>query len=389
MKISLLHKTLKRFYYLFIPSFLRGFLKPLYFSIIDYRPLNRSIQQQINLIFDDDEPVLIYLPVLEWGGFFQRPHHLLSAFARKGLKCVFCTPSLNYKEKGFRKIQDNLYLCDNPRYFSKIKNPIICISSVYCYKYLKFFKHFFLFYDVLDDLSVFGDNISYMKKVHNRLIQEADLLVTVSPQLYNELKPYRRDTLLVTNGVAFHDFSPPYYLPHDISSLASQQKPIIGFYGLLGKWLDYDLINYLVKNASDLNFVIIGDGPFQSKLHQSPNLLYLGWKAYSELKNYLYYFTVCFIPFKNDIIAEAASPLKLFEFLAMGKPVVIPNISSWKTYFGTIPSSSYEHFLQNIYNVISLSKNKNFIKQCKAVAREQSWEKKANIILEKIQQHLR
>ena len=164
------------------------------------------------------------------------------------------------------------------------------------------------------------------------------------------------------------------------------KKPIVGFYGSFGKWLDYDLINYLTDVCRDLNFVFLGDGSFLSKIKQSENVFNLGYKDYFELKNYLSCFDICFIPFKNDSLANAASPVKLFEFFSLGKPVVTLDIPSWKQYVGILPSKTYQEFAQNLYKALILAKNKRFIALCKNIAQNNTWSKKIDVLVEKFQE---
>lgn len=382
---------MKKFFYHFIlkkiiPHKLRILLKPLYYFFLEFLPLDKYTQTLVTSTLVNKKPIIIYLPVLEWKWFFQRPQHLLKEFSKYGVTCVFCTPSLNYNESGFRKIQENLYLCDNVRYLKDINNTVVYLTSVNCFKYLKLFKEKFIFYDYVDDLAVFGEARD-LKKRHQSLIKQADIITAVSPVLYDEIKLDRPDALLVSNGVSLNDFRPPFVIPFDLKNILLEKKPIVGFYGLFEKWLDYDLINYLTEVCRDLNFVFLGKGPYISKIKLRKNVFLLGYKEYSELKNYLNCFNICFIPFKNTYLANAASPVKLFEFFALGKPVVTFNIPSWRQYFGVISSRSYEEFSKNLYKSLKLSKDPLFVQRCKKIARENTWDRKARVILEAIKKY--
>ncbi len=101
--------------------------------------------------------------------------------------------------------------------------------------------------------------------------------------------------------------------------------PIIGYYGAISDWFDCELIEYLAVSRKDWSFVLIGGtfGADVSKLKRLSNVHMLGEKPYGELPAYLYWFDVCLIPFKLTPLIEATHPVKFYEYLSSGKPVVV------------------------------------------------------------------
>src|SRR5690606_36107128 len=115
-----------------------------------------------------------------------------------------------------------------------------------------------------------------------------------------------------------------YVMPSDLMALAG--KPIIGYVGALLEFrLDIGLQVFLAKSRPEWNFVFVGgeDAAFQnSKLHTLANVYFLGQKDPSLTPAYVSYFDVCINPQLVNDITNDNYPLKIDEYLAMGKPVV-------------------------------------------------------------------
>src|SRR5690606_2136928 len=102
--------------------------------------------------------------------------------------------------------------------------------------------------------------------------------------------------------------------------------PIVGYFGALAPWLWYPTINQLVKARPDLSFVLIGPdylGGSASLDESADNVYAIGPVDYSILPYYAQHFDVALIPFKPGEIARTTSPLKLFEYFALGVPTVV------------------------------------------------------------------
>ena len=105
--------------------------------------------------------------------------------------------------------------------------------------------------------------------------------------------------------------------------LASLPRPIFGFVGVVGEWVDLDLLAALARGRPDASIVIIGPvlvphGPCADL----PNVHWLGARDHGSLPGYLRLFDVGLIPFKHVPLTHNANPIKLYEYLAAGVPVV-------------------------------------------------------------------
>jgi glycosyltransferase involved in cell wall biosynthesis len=115
------------------------------------------------------------------------------------------------------------------------------------------------------------------------------------------------------------------------------------------------------------------------------NIYWLGVKQYDELPSYLHYFDVATIPFLVNDITHATSPLKLFEYMAGGKPIVITPMRESMQYDGVLVADGPDKFAEQLDKAILLSKDPQYVNKIKRLALQNTWESRAEEILIKIE----
>jgi len=183
-----------------------------------------------------------------------------------------------------------------------------------------------LIYDCADEISEFRQARMRKEAVlaqERELMKKADAVVMTSKSLYDSKSEYSRKTVLIRNAaeiVHFRASGSSGKIPKDIAHL---KKPIVGFYGYLADWLDWPLIEYVVREGSEFDWVFIGPTTRElSTLKKLPNFYYLGKKPYEILPDYLGRFACAHIPFDRTPLTVNVNPVKLYEYLASGVPVV-------------------------------------------------------------------
>jgi glycosyltransferase involved in cell wall biosynthesis len=183
--------------------------------------------------------------------------------------------------------------------------------------------------------------------VHEReLTDKADLILAASEKVQQKFPSCK--TTLLQHGVDFDQFSQPVPRAVDLP----KGKPIAGFYGSLSEWLDYPLLNQLIAQMPDWNFVFIGKNELsQARLDPQPNLHLLGPKPHHLLPSYSQHWQVSLLPFLDNAQIRACSPLKLLEYIAAGSPVVHTHFEAAKPYQHQINLASdapqFEQALRN------------------------------------------
>jgi glycosyltransferase involved in cell wall biosynthesis len=111
-----------------------------------------------------------------------------------------------------------------------------------------------------------------------------------------------------------------------------------------------------------------------SNLLALPNIHWLGPREYSELPDYLRYFTVATIPFLINNITLATSPIKLFEYMAAGKPIVTSDLPECRKYPGIFIAHNPKEYVDHLDKALLLTQDADYIQQLYQTARENTWE---------------
>lgn len=176
-------------------------------------------------------------------------------------------------------------------------------------------------YDCMDEWNNFPLIERAILDAEQMLVQECDLLVVTSQRLYDTWGKANRPMVLARNATDYEFYS-QRYRPNQV--LTEIDHPVVGYYGAIAEWFDVELMTYIARNRPDYTFVLLG-GVFDvdvSELKSLPNVRMLGQQPYELMPNYLYHFDACLIPFKINPITEATDPVKVYEYLCGGKPVV-------------------------------------------------------------------
>jgi len=170
------------------------------------------------------------------------------------------------------------------------------------------------------------------EKVEQReteLIRRADLVVCSHPKLVQKCIAMRDDVCYLEHAVDERFLRPTESVcsnqcPSDMTNIP---HPRIGFVGSIDATVDFELLTKVAGDNTDLNFVLIGptDDAHRGQLEALttlPNVHWLATKPWADLPGYLWNLDVAIIPFAMTDFTAAGSPLKQFEYLAAGLPIV-------------------------------------------------------------------
>ncbi len=192
-----------------------------------------------------------------------------------------------------------------------------------------------LVYQRTDRFEDFPGIDAHRVSLYDRMLRErADLTFYCNRSLYEEERETCRAALYVEHGVDYERFAQPssdVALPADIADLP---RPIAGFFGAIDTHkFDLDLAVRVAGELPGFSFVFIGEASIDcSALSALPNVSMVGRIPYERIPDYGRVFDVCLMPFKSNAWIEAFSPIKLKEYLALGKPIVttgFPELSEY------------------------------------------------------------
>ena len=197
------------------------------------------------------------------------------------------------------------------------QKPILWLSLPSALPLLGKINECFSIYYCGDDFSALeGVDHDVVESLEQELVQQVDLIIVASENLSKKFP--KEKTLFIPHGVADYFFEPAQQRPKDLP-----QGPVAGFYGSISGWIDQQLLIRAARKLPHWNFVIIGPQRcFVEHLKREPNIYLLGEKPHEELPNYVHHWQVSILPFKDNAQIRACNPLKLREYMAVGKPIV-------------------------------------------------------------------
>ncbi|MBB3699252.1 glycosyltransferase [Flammeovirga yaeyamensis] len=188
-------------------------------------------------------------------------------------------------------------------------------------------------------------------KAENDVSKKADRIITTSDQLKLNLMKLNPSTEVVHNGADFSQFQLDHYtVPKEYLKINGKK---VVYVGNLGLRINYPLLKKIAQKDRNLQFIFIGpinEREFAGKeLREEPNVHFLGPKLATEVPHYLYYADICMIPFVINELTRCIYPLKINEYLSLGKPVLTTNFTDLSTFKGmTISFENEDDFYEGI-----------------------------------------
>ena len=323
------------------------------------------------------------------------------------------------KVKDIEKVEDNLYLVNFNN--TIIRNIIFSkLEDVKSKKYIEFYSTDFrlslnevkkyiddgfkIIYEYIDDLNpkiVGTEEIpKNMKDKYEYMLKDKEniFVVVTADALKKDVEQNRGNEKLIvsSNGVDYNHFKQideNFVFEKEFRDIIESNKPIIGYYGAIASWFDYDLIKYIAKSKKNCNIVLIGikydESIDKAGLNEYENIYHIGAKDYSILQNYANQFAVCTIPFKINDITKATSPVKLFEYMALEKPIITTAMDECKKYKSVMVANTKEEFVSLIDKALRINKDSKaeYYNELKKEAMQNTWNKKAEDIIKVLQQY--
>jgi O-antigen biosynthesis protein len=217
----------------------------------------------------------------------------------------------------------------------------------------------------------------YDRGAEDAAIARAAVLVASSELLRRELgERSGREVVLLPNAVDLHLFDPAIVRerPQDLVP----GRPTVLYVGALwGEWVDVDLIDALAHALPAAEIHLLGPTG-RRKLPALPNLHVLGPRPQTDVPAYIAAADVGIVPFATDRLAQAVSPLKAFEYLAMGVPVVATALAEVKNLPGVTVTATASEFIAAVATAIRSGES---AQRLRASVHGDSWEARVDRLL--------
>ena len=307
--------------------------------------------------------VLVF-PIIDWEFRFQRPQQLASQFGRKGHRVLYLSATRFLPEGG--PAWQTVRLAENVTevrirstraldiYGGKLEGRDLdvleeafsvlardlAIADAVCKVDIPFWTPLALrlrerfgwrvVYDCMDEWNNFPGFKEPVLAAEATLVREADVTLVSADRLLAKWSNAARP-LMVRNAVDLDHYTRLYGPNRLLGEIA---HPVIGYYGALASWVDVPLLTKIAKAFPDGTIVLAG-GHFDVDLGpiaRLPNVRLLGQRPYEEMPLLLWHFDACIIPFLVNDITEATNPVKFYEYISQGKPVVVPDLTELRPF---------------------------------------------------------
>ena len=176
---------------------------------------------------------------------------------------------------------------------------------------------------ITDNIPEFGHSPKSLARILKSRLNDFDKIIVTSNSLVPLLRDLgcRKPIFCVPNGVDFEHFASNN--PREPSDLKDIPSPRVIYVGAIEAWFDTDLLSEVAAKMREVSFVIIGRPMIDtSRLSALGNVFSLGTRKYESIPRYFAHCHAGIIPFKRNSLVNCVSPLKLFEYMAGGLPVV-------------------------------------------------------------------
>ena len=368
----------------------------------------------IEVLFKNEnyDRIIIWRSSFGWNvPLFQRPQHISNNLSKQKCLVFYEVTTMTDQVNTIEKVQDNLYLV-NLKNKSFAKLLLNKINNVNKPKYLQFYstnwniniktvkdyikKGYKIIYEYIDDLSpvLAGTKdlpVNVKTKYEYAMEDKENVIVVVTADLLKEdVISKRGETNLVfsSNGVDyefFQNFDEYFKFEKEFTNIICNGKPTIGYYGALASWFDYELIEK-INNTDKYNIVLFGikydDSYDKSNIKNCKNVYFLGSRDYKVLKNYANKIDILTIPFLINDITKATSPVKIFEYMALKKPIVTTDMNECRKYKSVLIGKDHEHFIEQLEIALSKRNDQKYLNLLDKEARENDWSEKARVIVD-------
>lgn len=256
----------------------------------------------------------------------------------------------------------------------KIGNPVLWIQDPRIVDIAQGIPARYRIFDALDNLLLHPQ----MKKLYGLIksgyewAEDNADLICIATESQRSMFLHEKKIFLLPNGVdeVFLGDS------HKAKDIAVFPKPIVGYVGVMQERIDIGLLEYVISELSEFTFVFIGPnlnpGYFRP-LCKFRNVHFLGIRALEDIPSYLNSFDVCIIPHKIDDFTNSMDPLKIYEYLSSGRPIVSTCVAGTEKFAEYIYlADNFKEFVAGIRKAVD-EKDCTLSQKRKEVAAKNSW----------------
>jgi GT2 family glycosyltransferase/glycosyltransferase involved in cell wall biosynthesis len=352
--------------------------------------------------------------VIDWDFRFQRPQHLAKALAQRGHRTFYISNNfvdstqpgcrIDPLDDSGRLFQVNLNLEGAPAIYFGLPSEgqvdalraslatllaatattasLSIVQHPYWMPLVRSVPNARVVYDCMDHHAGFENNASTVLAAEQELLRDSDLVIVTSLWLQHEVEASTRACALVRNACEYDFFSAtPAERFQD-----PQRRKVIGYYGAIAEWFDVELLRQVARAHPQALVLMVGSDTVGAResLADVENIRFVGEVPYSDLPYWLHGFDVALLPFKVIPLTLATNPVKVYEYLAAGKPVVAVDLPEMAQFGAVVHAAKdAQGFVSAVGEALS-EKGGDAVKARREFAAGQTWNHRARAIDEAI-----
>lgn len=377
----------------------------------------------------NEQKKILYISLVDWFWIKQRPHHIPEILSERDHVDFVCIRSWIKNDKTLQihdtseenldkvvfKINDNLTVYRKkilPKgaiplirtlninlfmkpFLSKLQKNnkydavILTHPSQFAFLDKIKFKDTKIIYDCMDNYGAFtGAASSTIASAEALLVKRADFVIVSSNNLKNKLTenyPNEAKKLtVINNGVDMKTFTLNQTIDtKETEIVKANNRKKVAYIGTISDWVNISMIYKLAKEMSNVDFYVVG--PLDRHINMDEyndldNMIFTGPQPYYTVPAIIKQMDVMIMPFVLNEVVESVNPVKIYEYLAMGKPVIATGYSETYQFANLIETYNTEtEFAELLKNQLAINTdNPDLIEKRIAFASNNSWKQRAN-----------
>lgn len=348
--------------------------------------------------------------IIDWSYRIQRPQHLARGFAERGHRVFYISPSfVKTIRPGFEleRMDDagqlyNVRIHLGGRHMVYTAPPsrddmqqlkasvttllewtgsrsiVSIVQHPYWHGLVRQMPDSRLIYDCLDHHDGFINTGEGIAALELAMLKDAEAVVTTSQVLHDAAAVHNSNVAVVRNATEYDFFStPPQSIYRDIHG-----RRVIGYYGAIAEWIDVQLLTKVAQKFPDCLLLLVGaaESSVRQQLADFSNVVFIGEVKYSELPHYLYGMNICLLPFRVMPLTLATNPVKVYEYLSAGKPVVAVKLPEMIQFDGVVAvAENHGEFIAKLGEVLTMPDDEQAVLKRRAFAAMNTWHHRVNV----------
>lgn len=316
----------------------------------------------------------------------QRPQFMLEAFSRAGHEVWVVDPT----SEGIRQVAERIKLVGSVR-DAPGRDVILYTHFAPLVTLIDRFEDPGLVYDLMDDLTIYDDDelgLPEERRVrhhHTAMTDLADVVIASNRVLAERHSVERTDLIRIENGVDIARFDIEGPIAPELSGLSN----VIGYHGAIAQWFDFEIMIGLAERAPDLTFVLVGpvDARVEAEMDRlvsRPNVEHFPEQPGALIPGFVRGFSVGLVPFVLSHMTEGVTPLKMYEYMACGVPVVATPLPACREHPAVFTASDPDVLLEGIRAGLDISDARR--RELLGFGVEASWDGRIKPLLERLEE---